>query len=251
MPFSEHFKSNSLLSLTEDDADGSQAEDQASHDTSTSNSLQPEIIVENADETTDTTSGNDSTVSEPAQNGETAVGDPSDNANETNSVESELALDSASPNDQTSSESNNAPEIAKPENSETTSDTIVQTESSSNDNQDKNEAIVSEVRETKDLPNSEEPVDKIPPISLPDNSRNKANISTTLPDDVSEGHEDGSETARSSVSEAHSDMPDGSVEGRQQQARFSHITQKDAFLVFRSLCKLSMKPLAEGPLDPK
>ena len=49
---------------------------------------------------------------------------PSDNANETNSVESELALDSASPNDQTSSESNNAPEIAKPENSETTSDTM-------------------------------------------------------------------------------------------------------------------------------
>uniref|UniRef100_A0A8C2ZSL9 ARF guanine nucleotide exchange factor 2 n=1 Tax=Cyclopterus lumpus TaxID=8103 RepID=A0A8C2ZSL9_CYCLU len=34
-------------------------------------------------------------------------------------------------------------------------------------------------------------------------------------------------------------------------ARFSHILQKDAFLVFRSLCKLSMKPLAEGPPDPK
>ena len=32
---------------------------------------------------------------------------------------------------------------------------------------------------------------------------------------------------------------------------FSHILQKDAFLVFRSLCKLSMKPLAEGPPDPK
>ncbi|ESP03614.1 hypothetical protein LOTGIDRAFT_180087 [Lottia gigantea] len=27
--------------------------------------------------------------------------------------------------------------------------------------------------------------------------------------------------------------------------------QKDAFLVFRSLCKLSMKPLADGPPDPK
>uniref|UniRef100_A0A8C4HSK4 ADP-ribosylation factor guanine nucleotide-exchange factor 2 (brefeldin A-inhibited) n=1 Tax=Dicentrarchus labrax TaxID=13489 RepID=A0A8C4HSK4_DICLA len=34
-------------------------------------------------------------------------------------------------------------------------------------------------------------------------------------------------------------------------ARFSHILQKDAFLVFRSLCKLSMKPLADGPPDPK
>lgn len=34
---------------------------------------------------------------------------------------------------------------------------------------------------------------------------------------------------------------------------FAHITHKDAFLVFRSLCKLSMKPLPEGTnaLDPK
>ena len=32
---------------------------------------------------------------------------------------------------------------------------------------------------------------------------------------------------------------------------FNHILQKDAFLVFRSLCKLSMKPLADGPPDPK
>lgn len=34
-------------------------------------------------------------------------------------------------------------------------------------------------------------------------------------------------------------------------AKFSHILQKDAFLVFRSLCKLSMKPLPEGHPDPK
>uniref|UniRef100_A0A8C6J397 Uncharacterized protein n=1 Tax=Melopsittacus undulatus TaxID=13146 RepID=A0A8C6J397_MELUD len=34
-------------------------------------------------------------------------------------------------------------------------------------------------------------------------------------------------------------------------ARFSHVLQKDAFLVFRSLCKLSMKPLGDGPPDPK
>ncbi|XP_060692337.1 brefeldin A-inhibited guanine nucleotide-exchange protein 2-like [Hemiscyllium ocellatum] len=33
--------------------------------------------------------------------------------------------------------------------------------------------------------------------------------------------------------------------------KFSHILQKDAFLVFRSLCKLSMKPLSDGPPDPK
>ncbi|XKL63402.1 hypothetical protein PGB90_005766 [Kerria lacca] len=33
--------------------------------------------------------------------------------------------------------------------------------------------------------------------------------------------------------------------------RFNHILQKDAFLVFRALCKLSMKPLPEGTPDPK
>ena len=37
----------------------------------------------------------------------------------------------------------------------------------------------------------------------------------------------------------------------QMHGAFSHILQKDAFLVFRSLCKLSMKPLGDGPPDPK
>lgn len=41
------------------------------------------------------------------------------------------------------------------------------------------------------------------------------------------------------------------LQGPHSAARFSHILQKDAFLVFRSLCKLSMKPLADGPQDPK
>ncbi|KAK3091259.1 hypothetical protein FSP39_018373 [Pinctada imbricata] len=42
------------------------------------------------------------------------------------------------------------------------------------------------------------------------------------------------------------------AEGQEMaQGVFSHILQKDAFLVFRSLCKLSMKPLADGPPDPK
>ncbi|XP_010225307.1 PREDICTED: brefeldin A-inhibited guanine nucleotide-exchange protein 2-like, partial [Tinamus guttatus] len=40
------------------------------------------------------------------------------------------------------------------------------------------------------------------------------------------------------------------VPGHQVAARFSHVLQKDAFLVFRSLCKLSMKPLGDGPPDP-
>ncbi|XP_061181615.1 brefeldin A-inhibited guanine nucleotide-exchange protein 1-like isoform X3 [Saccostrea echinata] len=53
-----------------------------------------------------------------------------------------------------------------------------------------------------------------------------------------------------------SDNPDnlsvsGNVDGEMTQGVFSHILQKDAFLVFRSLCKLSMKPLADGPPDPK
>uniref|UniRef100_A0A8B9PBM6 ADP ribosylation factor guanine nucleotide exchange factor 2 n=1 Tax=Apteryx owenii TaxID=8824 RepID=A0A8B9PBM6_APTOW len=41
------------------------------------------------------------------------------------------------------------------------------------------------------------------------------------------------------------------VPGHQAAAKFSHVLQKDAFLVFRSLCKLSMKPLGDGPPDPK
>lgn len=32
---------------------------------------------------------------------------------------------------------------------------------------------------------------------------------------------------------------------------FSHVTQRDAYLVFRSLCKLSMKPIPDGNVDPK
>uniref|UniRef100_A0A4W4GET8 SEC7 domain-containing protein n=1 Tax=Electrophorus electricus TaxID=8005 RepID=A0A4W4GET8_ELEEL len=44
---------------------------------------------------------------------------------------------------------------------------------------------------------------------------------------------------------------DTQVTGTAPIAKFSHILQKDAFLVFRSLCKLSMKPLSDGPPDPK
>uniref|UniRef100_A0A667Z9Y1 ARF guanine nucleotide exchange factor 2 n=1 Tax=Myripristis murdjan TaxID=586833 RepID=A0A667Z9Y1_9TELE len=55
---------------------------------------------------------------------------------------------------------------------------------------------------------------------------------------------------RASVSST--DMLDAeALQGPHTAARFSHILQKDAFLVFRSLCKLSMKPLADGPPDPK
>ena len=32
---------------------------------------------------------------------------------------------------------------------------------------------------------------------------------------------------------------------------FSHVLQKDAYLIFRSLCRLAMKPLPDGVPDPK
>uniref|UniRef100_A0A1D5Q167 ADP ribosylation factor guanine nucleotide exchange factor 2 n=1 Tax=Macaca mulatta TaxID=9544 RepID=A0A1D5Q167_MACMU len=54
---------------------------------------------------------------------------------------------------------------------------------------------------------------------------------------------------RQSLSSA--DNLESDAQGHQVAARFSHVLQKDAFLVFRSLCKLSMKPLGEGPPDPK
>uniref|UniRef100_A0A8C4HQN5 ADP-ribosylation factor guanine nucleotide-exchange factor 2 (brefeldin A-inhibited) n=1 Tax=Dicentrarchus labrax TaxID=13489 RepID=A0A8C4HQN5_DICLA len=55
---------------------------------------------------------------------------------------------------------------------------------------------------------------------------------------------------RSSVSSTDM-LVSSALQGPHSAARFSHILQKDAFLVFRSLCKLSMKPLADGPPDPK
>lgn len=42
-----------------------------------------------------------------------------------------------------------------------------------------------------------------------------------------------------------------STEAANNGTVFAHIAQKDAFLVFRSLCKLSMKPLPDGTPDPK
>uniref|UniRef100_A0A665WII8 ADP-ribosylation factor guanine nucleotide-exchange factor 1 (brefeldin A-inhibited) n=1 Tax=Echeneis naucrates TaxID=173247 RepID=A0A665WII8_ECHNA len=63
-----------------------------------------------------------------------------------------------------------------------------------------------------------------------------ASFTPSLPDD------------RLSVSSNDTQVKDGTAP---PGAKFSHILQKDAFLVFRSLCKLSMKPLSDGPPDPK
>ncbi|XP_039270898.2 brefeldin A-inhibited guanine nucleotide-exchange protein 1-like [Styela clava] len=66
-------------------------------------------------------------------------------------------------------------------------------------------------------------------------------------------------TSENQVERKESMTSDTSASSRYQQLEqqlynsqsFSHVLQKDAFLVFRSLCKLSMKPLSEGPPDPK
>uniref|UniRef100_A0A3P8WB46 ARF guanine nucleotide exchange factor 1 n=1 Tax=Cynoglossus semilaevis TaxID=244447 RepID=A0A3P8WB46_CYNSE len=65
-----------------------------------------------------------------------------------------------------------------------------------------------------------------------------ASFTPSLPDD------------RLSVS-SNDTQESGAAPGQLPGAKFSHILQKDAFLVFRSLCKLSMKPLSDGPPDPK
>uniref|UniRef100_A0A8C5BNZ4 SEC7 domain-containing protein n=1 Tax=Gadus morhua TaxID=8049 RepID=A0A8C5BNZ4_GADMO len=64
-------------------------------------------------------------------------------------------------------------------------------------------------------------------------------------------HTNGIVEDRASVSSTDLLVSGETLQGGQSAVRFSHILQKDAFLVFRSLCKLSMKPLADGPPDPK
>uniref|UniRef100_A0A3P8URS3 ARF guanine nucleotide exchange factor 2 n=1 Tax=Cynoglossus semilaevis TaxID=244447 RepID=A0A3P8URS3_CYNSE len=100
-----------------------------------------------------------------------------------------------------------------------------------------------------DLVNGEDQVTpstvELPPQPVPEQTE------TSLPRVTTEDQQmNGIIEDRSSVSS--SDMLDADVlQGPHSAARFSHVLQKDAFLVFRSLCKLSMKPLADGPPDPK
>uniref|UniRef100_A0A8C4VX82 SEC7 domain-containing protein n=1 Tax=Gopherus evgoodei TaxID=1825980 RepID=A0A8C4VX82_9SAUR len=86
--------------------------------------------------------------------------------------------------------------------------------------------------ETATLPSELEAVDLAPAAGINENVQTNG-----IPDD------------RHSVSST--DNLETDVPGSQSAAKFSHILQKDAFLVFRSLCKLSMKPLGDGPPDPK
>uniref|UniRef100_A0A6I8RBJ2 ADP ribosylation factor guanine nucleotide exchange factor 1 n=1 Tax=Xenopus tropicalis TaxID=8364 RepID=A0A6I8RBJ2_XENTR len=59
------------------------------------------------------------------------------------------------------------------------------------------------------------------------------------------------EVIQSIIQEMLNSVESGNTSAPTPGAKFSHILQKDAFLVFRSLCKLSMKPLSDGPPDPK
>lgn len=43
----------------------------------------------------------------------------------------------------------------------------------------------------------------------------------------------------------------GDLEMNGPSNSFSHVLQKDAYLVFRSLCRLAMKTLPDGIPDPK
>ncbi|KAG8447080.1 hypothetical protein GDO86_014507 [Hymenochirus boettgeri] len=84
----------------------------------------------------------------------------------------------------------------------------------------------------ENIPSEPDPVNNLPPLNLPEIVQQANGIA-----------DDGQSV--SSTDNLESDSLQNSA------SRFSHILQKDAFLVFRSLCKLSMKPLGEGPPDPK
>uniref|UniRef100_A0A8C5SXP6 ARF guanine nucleotide exchange factor 2 n=1 Tax=Laticauda laticaudata TaxID=8630 RepID=A0A8C5SXP6_LATLA len=81
-------------------------------------------------------------------------------------------------------------------------------------------------------------------------SQQESKHSTPVKADLTNGEpekkENGDDKTHDDSPSAETDVP-----GPQTAAKFSHILQKDAFLVFRSLCKLSMKPLGDGPPDPK
>lgn len=87
-------------------------------------------------------------------------------------------------------------------------------------------------------------------------------------DTQSEGGQSTGGTAPSNVSVSSSSLPrvpsqdsvdtiggtsssGGDLEPIGTSNSFSHVLQKDAYLVFRSLCRLAMKPLPDGIPDPK
>lgn len=99
------------------------------------------------------------------------------------------------------------------------------------------------------------------PQETPQVQENGEAVQEKLETNENQAHDVSNQDDTENTDDHEESKSEGSVDGSSsstsltgQQAgpvKFSHVTQKDAFLVFRSLCKLSMKPLADGPLDPK
>ncbi|XP_076440296.1 brefeldin A-inhibited guanine nucleotide-exchange protein 1-like isoform X2 [Babylonia areolata] len=93
--------------------------------------------------------------------------------------------------------------------------------------------------------------DKPSPSSAPSPNSTPAEPPSSLPVPPSTTTPTPSSTPVTPAEDGKALTTSDSMEGEAMQGAFSHILQKDAFLVFRSLCKLSMKPLGDGPPDPK
>lgn len=93
-------------------------------------------------------------------------------------------------------------------------------------------------------------------VTVVENKLNSSNENEVI------GEESQKKEELKKVSSVSSISNDGSISEQQNNeisseneniaaAKFTHVLQKDAFLVFRALCKLSMKPLPDGQPDPK
>ncbi|XP_068604225.1 brefeldin A-inhibited guanine nucleotide-exchange protein 1 [Brachionichthys hirsutus] len=117
--------------------------------------------------------------------------------------------------------------------------------------------------DTKGRGGEGEPAEPEPPEGVTEGTQNSLEDEATLGSDGEHVHANGIPGTPISASFTPSLLDDrlsissndtqesGAAPGQPPGAKFSHILQKDAFLVFRSLCKLSMKPLSDGPPDPK
>ena len=112
-----------------------------------------------------------------------------------------------------------------------------------NENIEKNDSTsVSEDKENKD--SSED--SKLPSVDSGSTMNGHYGSEKSLDEiETSSKHDDDTQTV---VSE---DGSESTIHSTKQSVTFPHILQKDAFLVFRSLCKLSMKQLPDAPYDPK
>lgn len=88
-------------------------------------------------------------------------------------------------------------------------------------------------------------------MNLPGPSHHPAEMEAPAPDAelaaYHRGLEDSQSTVSSELREPSPHLPNLSLaeKGQQQQLHFSHVLQKDCFLVFRTLCKLSMKGVTD------